>query len=99
MQTKRSGWTVRASTLGGLGLALSLLTGCQAWIGGMTLPSGRYLEHPPQYFPQEPDFPLTKELAAQEEINALSAPGARAPGVNGVNPVPAGAVPIVPPQN
>jgi hypothetical protein len=65
----------------------------------MTLPSGRYLEHPPQYFPQEPDFPLTKELAAQEEINALSAPGARAPAVNGVLPVPAGAVPINPPQN
>ena len=81
----------------GLGLALSLLTGCQTWIGGMTLPTGRYLEHVPQYFPQEPDFSLPRELAAQEEINALSAPGSRPAAVgNGVNPVPAG--PMAPPR-
>jgi hypothetical protein len=34
--------------------------------GGMTLPSPRYLEHHPQYFPPEPAFPLARELAAQE---------------------------------
>jgi hypothetical protein len=95
--------------LAGLGLALMLLTGCQTWIGGMTLPSGHYLDqHPPQYFPPDPDFPLQKELAAQEEINALTAPGAR-PAIGGVNPVPPGPavapapapapVPIMPPQN
>jgi hypothetical protein len=31
--------------------------------GGMTLPSGRYLEHQPQYFPADPVFPLPRELA------------------------------------
>jgi len=97
MQTIRNKLRVRAAAFGGLGLALSLLTGCQTWIGGMTLPSGRYLDHVPQYFPADPDFPLTKELASQEEINALAAPGARAPAVNGVNPVPGGVVPIAPP--
>jgi hypothetical protein len=96
MQTIRSARAIWAASLG---LTLSLLTGCQTWIGGMTLPSGRYLEHTPQYFPQDPDFPLSKELASQEEINALSAPGARPPAANGVLPVPAGAVPIAPPQN
>jgi hypothetical protein len=80
----------------GLGLALSVLTGCQTWIAGMTLPSGRYLEHMPQYFPQEPDFPLPRELAGQEETNALAAPGSRPPAGNGVNPVPAGPGPMAP---
>ncbi len=55
----------------------------------MTLPSGHYLEHVPQYFPQEPDFPLTKELAYQEEASGLLNPNNRAPaGI--VAPVPAG---------
>ncbi len=52
--------------------------GIQKQMAGMTLPSGRYLEHRPQYFPEEPDFPLQKELAYQEEISGLSAPGSRA---------------------
>jgi hypothetical protein len=58
---------VKLAGIAGMGLALSLLTGCQTWFGGMTLPSGRYLEHPPQYFPEDPDFPLSKELASQEK--------------------------------
>ncbi|HEY1188371.1 MAG TPA: hypothetical protein VGE74_12035, partial [Gemmata sp.] len=33
---------------------------------GMTLPSGKYLEHYPQYFPPDPAFPLPRELASQE---------------------------------
>jgi hypothetical protein len=33
---------------------VGVLTGCQTWMGGMTLPSPHYLEgHPPQYFPEE----------------------------------------------
>ena len=40
--------------LAGAALALAGLTGCQTWFGGMTLPSGRYLEHYPQYFPPDP---------------------------------------------
>jgi hypothetical protein len=73
-----------------LGLAMSALAGCQTWMGGMTLPSGHYLEHLPQYFPEEPDFPLPKELAYQEEAAGLLAPQNRGPAANGVNPVPPG---------
>lgn len=52
-----------------VGLALAGLQGCQTWVPGvgMTLPSGRYLKHNPQYIPPTPDFPLPKELARMEE--------------------------------
>jgi hypothetical protein len=61
-----------------LGATVTLLTvsGCQTQLAGMTLPSGHYLEHPPQFFPQSPDFPLPKELLRQEET-------AKAPPVGG----------------
>ena len=36
------------------------------YTSGMTLP-GRYLEHPPQYFPASPEYPLPKELATGYE--------------------------------
>jgi len=83
----------RTRTLGalGLGILLAASTGCQTWMGGMTLPSGRYLEHVPQYFPAEPDFPLQKELAYQEETAGLTAPAGRGAIGPGVNPVPPGA--------
>jgi hypothetical protein len=42
------------------------------WPAPMTLPSPRYLMHPPQYIPPTPDFPLPKELARMEEQNAAS---------------------------
>lgn len=58
----------------GAGLAAS--TGCQTQMAGMTLPSPHYLEHPPQYVPPSPPFPLTRELAQQEEIASRPAPGA-----------------------
>ncbi len=35
---------------------------------GMTLPSGKYVNHPPQYIPPSPAFPLTRELATQEAV-------------------------------
>ncbi|SRR5579885_2213385 len=85
-----------------LGLALAALSGCQTWTSGMTLPSGRYLQHPPQYFPPSPAFPLTRELASQEQINAAPAPGAPLPGAL-PPPVPVppggggGAAPLPPP--
>lgn len=41
-------------------------SGCQTHIAGMTLPSGHYLEHPPQYVPPSPFFPISKELASME---------------------------------
>jgi hypothetical protein len=45
--------------------------------GGLTLPSPRYLEHYPQYFPPDPSFPLPRELASQEDPvgAARGAPG------------------------
>lgn len=85
--------------LAGLGLALSSLTGCQTWVGGMTLPSGRYLEHYPQYFPEDPDFPLSRELATQEaqagllNLNADLPPGGGLPAAPLGGPVPG----VVPP--
>ena len=79
----------------GLGLALLALSGCQTWMAGMTLPSGRYLEHPPQYFPPSPPFPLPRELASQEAAAAAPAIGAP-PAVPLPPPVPPGAPPEVP---
>jgi hypothetical protein len=49
------------------------LTGCQADIGGQTLPSGYYLQDDIQYFPAGPEFKLSKEAAAQKEYRAEQA--------------------------
>lgn len=75
--------------LAGLSLALVTTTGCQTNVAGMTLPSGHYLQHPPQYFAPSPAFPLQRELAAMEKAEAPAA----APG--GVAPLPAPA-PVAP---
>src|SRR5438270_565730 len=56
--------------LAGAGLALTALSGCQTWTAGMTLPSPRYLQHPPQYFAPSPPYPLPRELAAMERTAA-----------------------------
>lgn len=64
MSTKRR-W--RWGCVAGCGLVLAGLTGCQTWTAGMTLPSGHYLQHPPQYFPPSPAFPLEREEAHMEE--------------------------------
>ena len=77
----------------GLGLGLTAVTGCQTNVAGMTLPSGHYLEHRPQYFPPDPDFPLQRELNTQLN-QAAAAAAAAPPGVAG--PVPPPAVPAVP---
>jgi len=73
----------------------------------MTLPSGRYLDHPPQYFLPDPDFPLQRELATQEEQAGLTraiprdigivpaaVPGVAPPPL----PVPLPLAPAVPPK-
>jgi hypothetical protein len=78
----------RWQSLGGLGLSallLSSVAGCQTWVAGMTLPSGHYLQHPPQYFPESPPFPLSRELASMQMQGA--------PGVTPIVPVPAVVVP------
>jgi hypothetical protein len=70
----------------GLGLLLTGMSGCQTWVpsAALTLPSGRYLEHPPQYIPESPPFPLPRELSAME-AQAAAAP---------VPPLPAVPVPL-----
>jgi hypothetical protein len=77
--------------LAGVSMALLGLSGCQTWVAGMTLPSPWYLQHPPQYFPPSPPFPLSRELAGQEAIAAQAVPGTVAPLPP---PVP---VPAIPP--
>ncbi|MFO0877106.1 MAG: hypothetical protein U0840_07000 [Gemmataceae bacterium] len=65
--------------LAGLGLTLATIAGCQTWHPGtgQTLPSPRYLEHPPQYLPPSPPFPLARELASMERTAAaVPEPGA-----------------------
>ena len=78
----------------GLGLAVGTSSGCQTWVGGMTLPSGRYLQHPPQYIPPSPAFPLPRELASQEAAAAAARPAA-APAPQPLPP-PAPVVPAPP---
>ncbi|MCI0685165.1 MAG: hypothetical protein L0Y71_23960 [Gemmataceae bacterium] len=75
----RSRWTWLLS--GAMGLGTVLVSGCQTWVpeAGMTLPSGHYLDHPPQYIPRSPAFPLTKELQSLEEAAARQNAGAFAP--------------------
>lgn len=66
----------------GLGLVLAAGSGCQTWVPGaaLTLPSPHYLEHPPQYIPPSPHFPLARELASQEATWAQPVgPGAAVP--------------------
>jgi hypothetical protein len=78
--------------LAGFGMALTGLTGCQTWYGGMTLPSGRYLQHYPQYFAPDPQHPLPRELASQEDPEGA----ARRAGGFGVGPAPVAPVAPVP---
>ena len=73
----------------GLAVLMSTLTGCQTWVGGQTLPSPRYLDHTPQYFPQDPLFPLERELATMEANAGLVG----ADEVDQVNPIPGGGAP------
>ena len=52
----------------GIGLCGSIgSAGCQVEMGGMTLPSGRYLKDDVQYFAPGTDHPHANEIAALEE--------------------------------
>ena len=55
---------MRSKMLMGLvaGVGLAAGGGCQTYFAGQTLPSPRYMDHYPQYFQQDPAFPLQKEL-------------------------------------
>ncbi len=88
MRTNRR-WAVSVAALLGFGLTCS--SGCQTVMGGMTLPSGRYLEHYPQYFAPDPAFPLPRELNSMEDPEGA----ARRNGGLGAAPIaPAAPVPV-----
>ena len=55
--------------------AASGFSGCQANIGGQTLPSPNYLRDDVQYFPPGPEFLLPKTVRAIEEYKASQAAG------------------------
>ena len=80
----------------GMGMAASLLTGCQTYpagFGGLTLPSPNYLRHYPQYLPPDPPFPLQRELDSMQDPEGLLR---RAPGGGGAStplPAPPGVLP------
>jgi hypothetical protein len=84
--------------LGVLGLAL-MATGCQIDSNGQTLPSPYYLDDDVQYFPAGPEFKLTREAAAMENMQrgavlrgappVMPAPSAGQPGMPMGVPAPA----------
>jgi hypothetical protein len=80
--------------LAGVALGLAVLSGCQTNVAGMTLPSGYYLQHPPQYIPQTPRFPLPRELDQQETV--ANAPGANLPPAQPLPPPIPGGAPQMP---
>jgi hypothetical protein len=73
----------------GVGLFLAALGGCQTYMPetSQTLPSPFYLQHPPQFIPPTPPFPLPREQAHLEDAAAQAGPPAPRPAV------PPGAVP------
>lgn len=82
----------RWQSLGGLGLSALLLgsvVGCQTNVAGMTLPSGHYLQHPPQFIADSPPFPLSRELASMQMQGAPTTPTVPPPAVQ---PMPAPAI-------
>ena len=70
----------RAGLLALAGLGLTFVAGCQnsPMDAGITLPSPWYLQHPPQYFPPSPPYPLSNELNgledAQKKVNENQQP-------------------------
>ena len=63
----------------GITLLLGTVSGCQTWFpeAGLTLPTGHYLRHQPQYIPPSPEFPLSREAAHLDE--AYRQPGLASP--------------------
>jgi hypothetical protein len=82
---RKNRWLFRC--LAGMCVSVSLLSGCQTYYGGMTLPSPHYLKHYPQYFPPDPAFPLQRERDSMLDPEGVLRKG------NPVPPIP-GAVPI-----
>ena len=68
--------------LASLGLGAILSSGCQTWVpdAGVTLPSGEWLLHPPQYFPPSPPFPLPREMNSMQQLYRTPYPAEANPG-------------------
>ena len=62
--------SARGRLLAVCGIGLAALAGCQTYYGGMTVPSPRYLEHPPAYAPESPYYPYARELATMQAQQA-----------------------------
>lgn len=89
-------WLTRLAACVSLGL--TGLSGCQTWAGGLTLPTGRYLNHYPQYLSADPAFPLPRELASQEDPDGAARKGGGGAGI-GPGPVAPGAPIPIPGKN
>lgn len=68
--TRKRLWT--SAWCGAASLLLLGSTGCQTYIGGMTLPSAYYLKQKPSYIQPASQFPLPRELAQQQAAYAAS---------------------------
>lgn len=76
---------------------LCLATGCQTYLGGMTLPSNDYLRDNPDYFQPEPNFKLPREAAAQQAAaRNLVGPGVAIPGPFQPGTLPVAPIPAIP---
>jgi hypothetical protein len=75
---RRIGWRGVAGLL--VAGSLALATGCQTWLGGMTLPSSHYLQDNPDYIPKGPSFPLEREAAAMQAAARNVTPPGPVPG-------------------
>ena len=73
-----------------LGCALLGMTavGCQTTVGGQTLPSAYYLNDDVQYFPQGPEFRLSRQ------VEALEAYKLRQQGLDQTGPAPTPGPPV-----
>jgi len=84
MKLKRILTSPQSLLLGGL-LAAGAMSGCQATIGGQTLPSATYLRDDVQFFPTGPEEQLFYQRKAIRDYEAaeaqLNGGGVSGPGV------------------
>ena len=80
---------------------VSMLSGCQTYMAGLTLPTPHYLKHYPNYFAPDPDFPLQRERDSMVdptgEIRRGAVPGALPGGLPQAPGAVAAPVPVVVP--
>lgn len=77
---------------------LCTLTSCQTYSSSdMTLPSTKYLAHPPQYVPPTPPSPLQRQAASMVPAGATSTPAAPALPLTPSATPPSATPPLPPP--